>query len=154
MFSDKLFPSHDPDRGRFRSFAILCMERHLFSIIKASTQQKRLALNQSLSLNEDRSEGDNLSLNTLVTKDEKTAVDKLQKEEAIEVAKSKLLAKLSKLEKEVFNLYIKQNSYAEIVEGLREIFPGKKLSRKAVDNSLLRVRSKARELLFEEEFFL
>jgi len=58
----KAIEDFNPLRGKFRSFAILCMKRHLFSIIKGSNQQKRRVLNNSLSLDEDRSGGDDLSL--------------------------------------------------------------------------------------------
>ncbi len=64
----KAIEDFNPKRGKFRSFAILCMKRHLFSIIKGSNQQKRRVLNNSLSLDEDRSEGDGLSLGNLIAR--------------------------------------------------------------------------------------
>jgi len=81
----KAIEDFNPTRGKFRSFAILCMKRHLFSIIKASSQQKRRVLNESLSLDEDRSEGDDLSLSNLITKDQMSTVDKLEKAEITSV---------------------------------------------------------------------
>ena len=51
----KAIEDFNPARGQFRSFAILCIRRHLFSIIKGGTQQKRRVLNESLSLNEELS---------------------------------------------------------------------------------------------------
>lgn len=147
----KAIEDFNPVRGKFRSFAILCMKRHLFSIIKASSQQKRRVLNESLSLDEDRSEGEDLSLNSLVSKDELSIIDKMEKDEDTELIKQNLLAKLSRLEQEVFKLYIKQHPYDEIAEALEDIFPGKKFSKKSVDNSLQRVRSKAQQDEDEDE---
>ncbi len=142
----KAIEDFNPDRGKFRSFAILCMKRHLFSIIKGSNQQKRRVLNESLSLDEDRSEGDDLSLNNLITKDELSIVEKIEKRETKLATKNRLLSKLSKLEQEVFKLYIRQYPYDEIAMELEVIFLGKQFSKKSVDNALVRVRQKAQKM--------
>ena len=149
----KAIEDFNPIRGKFRSFAILCMKRHLFSIIKASTQQKRRVLNESLSLDEDRSEGDDLSLTNLITKDKLSTVEKLEKAEITLITKQRLLSKLSRLEQEVFKLYIQQYPYDEIASALEDIFPGKRFSKKSVDNALVRCRFKAQELTDTCEFF-
>lgn len=149
----KAIEDFNPVRGRFRSFAILCMKRHLFSIIKASSQQKRRVLNESLSLDEDRSEGDDLSLTNLITKDTLSTVEKLEKAETTLITKQRLLSKLSRLEQEVFQLYIQQYPYGEIAEALEKIFPNKRFSKKSVDNALVRCRSKAQELNQNMAFF-
>jgi len=148
----KAIEDFNPIRGKFRSFAILCMKRHLFSIIKASSQQKRRVLNESLSLDEDRSEGNHLSLNSLITKDTLSAVDKLEKAEIISLMKQRLLSKLSRLEQEVFKLYIRQFSYEEMVEQLKQIFPNKRWSKKSCDNALVRVRAKSRTINIADGF--
>jgi len=149
----KAIEDFNPVRGKFRSFAILCMKRHLFSIIKASSQQKRRVLNESLSLDEDRSEGDDLSLTNLITKDKLSTVEKLEKEEITLVTKKRLLSKLSRLEQEVFKLYIQQYPYEEIAVALEQIFPTKRFSKKSVDNALVRCRSKAQEMSDNVDFF-
>jgi RNA polymerase sporulation-specific sigma factor len=129
------------------------MKRHLFSIIKASSQQKRRVLNESLSLDEDRSEGNDLSLTNLITKDKLSTVERLEKEETTAVTKQRLLSRLSRLEQEVFKLYIQQYPYDEIAMALEKIFPNKEFSKKSVDNALVRCRSKAQELNKNVEFF-
>ena len=142
----KAIEDFNPTRGKFRSFAILCMKRHLFSIIKASSQQKRRVLNESLSLDEDRSEGDDLSLNNLITKDALSTIDIIEKSETTAVTIKRLLSRLSRLEQEVFLLYIRQFTYEEMVEQLKDLFPNKKWSKKSCDNALVRVRSKAQNM--------
>ncbi len=145
----KAIEDFDPERGKFKSFAVLCIKRHLFSLIKSSNQQKRQVLNKATSLDEDRSgsnEGDALSLITLITEDRLTADEQMSKEEVIRMRVNRLLSKLSKLEQAVFGLYIKQFHYDEIVEQLHDQFPKKRISKKTVDNSLQRVRQKAQEL--------
>lgn len=149
----KAIEDFNPLRGKFRSFAILCMKRHLFSIIKASTQQKRRVLNESLSLDVDRSEGDDLSLSNLITQDKLSIVEKLEKEETIFRTKQRLLSKLSRLEQEVFKLYIQQYPYDEIATALEKVFPNKEFSKKSVDNALVRCRSKAQELSTNVDLF-
>lgn len=149
----KAIEDFNPVRGKFRSFAILCIKRHLFSIIKASSQQKRRVLNESLSLDEDRSEGDDLSLANLITKDKLSTVEKLEKAEITLIIKQRLLSKLSRLEQEVFKLYIQQYPYDEIAAELEKIFPSKQFSKKSVDNSLVRVRQKAQSMGADSGFF-
>ena len=142
----KAIEDFNPMRGKFRSFAILCMKRHLFSIIKGSNQQKRRVLNNSLSLDEDRSEGDELSLADLITKGEPSVADQLEKIETTTATKQRLLSKLSKLEQEVFKLYIQQYPYDEIATALESLFPSKRFTKKSVDNALVRCRAKAQSM--------
>lgn len=132
-------------RGKFKSFAILCMKRHLFSLIKSSTQQKRKVLNQSLSLDEDRN-GEQIALSQMVAKDEDTIDEQVSKGEWHEVAKERLMSMLSPLEREVLVLYLMQLSYEEMVVELKKRFPKRRINKKLCDNSLVRARWKARVL--------
>lgn len=143
----KAIEDFDPSRGKFKAFAILCIKRHLFSLIKGNNQQKRKVLNTSISLDEDRSEdGDSLSLASLIVEDSSPAVEQLAKDENAQLREKKLLSRLSPLEQEVYKLYMQQLRYDEIVEGLKKIFPKKKCSKKTADNALQRLRSKAQNL--------
>ena len=143
----KAIEDFNPTRGKFRSFAILCIRRHLFSIIKGNNQQKRRVLNESLSLDQDRSDGgENLSLVNLVVKSGIPADEEVVRAESHAIKRNQLLSRLSRLEREVFELYTQQYHYDEIVDELKKIFPGKNMSKKTVDNGLQRVRSKAQEM--------
>jgi RNA polymerase sporulation-specific sigma factor len=143
----KAIEDFNPERGKFKSFAILCIKRHLFSLIKGNNQLKRRVLNTSLSLDEDRSEdGENLSLVSVIVEDSLTVDDELAKTEHHEMRQHRLLAKLSKLEQEVLKLYLQQLHYDEIVKELKKMFPGKNCNRKQIDNALQRVRQKAQEM--------
>lgn len=149
----KAIEDFNPSRGKFKSFAILCIKRHLYSIIKSNKQQKRLALNQSLSLDEDRSEGgDHLSLIGLVVEKRPPADEQMAKNEDELTKRTRLMSKLSKLEQEVFKLYVQQYRYEEIVDEIKKIFPDKRCSKKTIDNSLQRIRAKAQELAKNMEF--
>lgn len=143
----KAIEDFDPERGKFRSFAILCIKRHLYSLIKGNNQQKRKVLNQSLSLDEDRGDsGESLSLINLITEDGPTVVEELEIRENHNVKITKLLAKLSKLEQEVCSYYLKQYRYEEIVVKLQEQFPDREITKKTCDNALQRIRQKAHDL--------
>ncbi len=143
----KAIEDFNPSRGKFKSFAVLCIKRHLFSLIKGNHQQKRRVLNQSLSLDEDRSDdGESLSLANLIAEDALTADDQLAKDEVDLIRRKKLKDRLSPLEKEVFDLYTQRYHYDEIVIELIKIFPDKKMSKKTVDNALQRLRNKAHEM--------
>jgi len=82
-----------------------------------------------------------------------SAVEKLEKIENIQITKQLLLSKLSRLEQEVFKLYIQQYPYDEIAIALEKVFPNKKFSKKSVDNALVRVRSKSRTIVISDDFF-
>lgn len=148
----KAIEDFDSSRGKFKSFAILCIKRHLFSIIKGNNQQKRRALNESLSLDQDRSDdGDSLSLSGLLFKDELTVDECFERKETFLSDKKKLLECLSELEQEVLKLYLQQNSYEEIVTELRIIFPGRRIGLKTVDNGLYRIKLKAQNFHKNQE---
>jgi len=143
----KAINDFDPTRGKFRSFAILCIKRHLYSLIKGNNQQKRKVLNQSLSLDEDRGEnGESLSLIDLVTEDGPNVVEELESREIHDFQKSKLFSRLSQLEQEVCKYYLRQYHYEEIVDQIQGMFPDREITKKTVDNSLQRIRQKAQEL--------
>ncbi len=143
----KAIEDFNPERGKFKSFAILCIKRHLFSLIKGNNQLKRRVLNTSLSLNEDRSEGgESLSLISIITEDVPTIDEKLAKDEAYQMRQNRLLSKLSPLEQEVFKLYLQQLHYDEIVDSLKPMFADKRVTKKTVDNALQRIRSKAQQI--------
>lgn len=150
----KVVDDFDPSKGKFKTFAILCLKRHLFSLIKGSNQQKRRVLNQSLSLNEDRSgsDDDNLSLISIVEKKIVSADDEYEINEEIHIRRDKILAILSPMEKEVYLLYIQRYHYDEIVEKIKSLFPDRKIKKKTVDNSLERAKTKI-ESLDEKDLF-
>jgi len=150
----KAIEDFDPCRGKFKTFAILCIKRHLFSLIKGNNQKKRTILNSSLSLDEDRSEGgESLSLASLITEDALSADDEVAKTESNELNQRRLLSKLSRLEQEVFKLYLQQFHYEEIAEQLRRVFPNRDIKKKAIDNALQRVRQKAQNMVTDKDFF-
>lgn len=129
--------------ANFSTFANLCIERQLYSAIKASNRQKNLPLNTYISLSDaDFIENDakesifgNNQLNP-----EKLVIDK----ESIGVLEYKLVRHLSTFENKVFTLFTEGRTYTEIAEVLHK-------SPKSIDNALQRIKTKLNQTLSEIE---
>ena len=93
-----------------------------------------------------------MSLSSLITSGRVSAEETIENKEINNLRIEKLLSRLSKLEQEVFKLYISDMPYSEIVDELSKIFKTKEYDKKAVDNALQRIRSKAQELAETMEF--
>jgi RNA polymerase sporulation-specific sigma factor len=142
---DKVIEDFNPSKGSFKSFAVLCIKRHLLSIIKKNNQQKRKVALQCISLDQDRTDdhGEHLTLAALVADKHMTGDEQFAHDEILDMQVEKLRESLSDLERDVFDLYIQRFRYNEIVEMLMEKYPDQ-ISKKAVDNASTRARTKAR----------
>lgn len=142
----KAIDDFNPNRGTFKTFAVLCIKRHLFSIIKGNNQNKKKALNVSLSIDNPRKcdNSDELSLRNIIADDGMFIDELIEKREDDDIRQNKLMEKLSEFEKEVFVLYRQKYRYDEIVDVLRE--RGRDVDKKSIDNSAQRIRSKAKSI--------
>ena len=143
----KAIQSFDPEKqNSFKTFANLCIERQLITVIKTSNRQKNIPLNSSFSLNVSAyNENDDVSV--LDVLDTKTAEDPLEtiiKKEYYESLGNKIDKNLSKFEKDVLNQYIQGESYINIANNLETPV-------KSVDNAIQRIRKKAMKCLEEGE---
>jgi RNA polymerase sporulation-specific sigma factor len=136
----------------FEKFAMLCIRRHLSTILKCAFQNKKKALNTSISLDQDRgsSSDENLFLSDILPKTKGTIVDDLGKRENYLVLFNELISCLSILEKRVFKLYSCSYSYEEISEIINKFYKKNKMRRytdvKSIDNALARVKQKGKEI--------
>lgn len=112
----------------FKNYASLCVERRFISIIKKASQRKDTAQNGVVSIYD-------LELTADSSSDPEEIV--LSKE-FLQSSYKKFREKLSKLEYEVFLQYMSGAKYAEISENL-------KITEKAVDNALQRIKKKISE---------
>lgn len=133
----------DPKRGTFKTFAVLCIRRHLYSIIKGGRQNKKRVLNISVSIDETHSD-DELSLKNIIQDGSETADEYMERRELETKEQERLINELSDLERDVFVLYKKKYRYDEIVDILRD--RGRDVDKKSIDNSCQRIKSKARNL--------
>ena len=154
----KAIVDYDGSRGSgdlpypFDKFAILCIRRHLSTLLKGSFQNKKKALNTSLSLDQDRGshEDENLHLSDILPKTDTTIVESIGEKEYYKILFDSLYCRLSKLEKSVFILYTYKFSYDEITLKINKFYDKKgfrkRVNVKSVDNALSRVKAKAVEV--------
>lgn len=135
----KAIQSFDSEKqNSFRTFANLCIERQLITVIKTSNRQKNIPLNSSFSLNT-AAYDENDDVSVLDVLDMKTVEDPLEtiiKKEYYTSVESKIDQNLSKFEKDVLNKYIQGQSYSDIATSLEAPI-------KSVDNAIQRIRKKA-----------
>jgi RNA polymerase sporulation-specific sigma factor len=154
----KAVPDYDKSKGSgdtsypFDKFAVLCIRRHLSTILKSSFQGKKKALNTSISLDQDRGshEDENLYLADIIPRTDSSIVDDLGEKEYHKMLFTSLYVKLSKLEKIVFILYTYKFSYPEMTDKINIVYKKKGLKKrvniKSVDNALSRIKMKAKEV--------
>lgn len=109
---------------QFQTFANLCIDRKIFSFIRNITRDKHRLLNESISIDEN-------NINP-----EEIFIERETKYELF----NKIDEKLSKSEKEVFDLRMQGFSYKEISELLN-------ITSKAVDGTLSRIKNKITNIL-------
>lgn len=143
----KAIQSFDPEKqNSFKTFANLCVERQLITVIKTSNRQKNIPLNSSFSLNSAAyDENDDMSvLDVLDTNTVEDPLETIIKKEYYENVENKIAQNLSKFEKNVLNKYIQGQSYVDIANSLSAPV-------KSVDNAIQRIRKKAIKCLDEGE---
>lgn len=116
----------------FFQFAQMCINRQMIKAIEASNRKKHSPLNGYISLSME--ERDDTSESLALSDDPAELI--IEAEENLDLI-DQLKKKLSKMEKQVFDLYMQDFDYREIAEQL-----GK--SEKSIDNTLTRIKAKAR----------
>ncbi len=124
----------------FSGFAKLCINRQIFSAVRASQRKKHQPLNSYISLYE-RAEDDENAPALLDTLSENGAgpEDFFLMKETRERAREELYSVLSPMEKKVLDLFMEGQSYAQIAKNLNK-------DEKSVDNAVARIKKKARRL--------
>ena len=126
---------YDPgEKTLFRTFAVLCIRRRLYSALRNSDGSNSISLDECLSL-ESSLFDENPSRNDSVRSEDEL----IDREEARKRYES-LLARLSPLERSVLRCFLRGMSYREIAEYTHK-------SEKAVDNAIQRIRRKLKELI-------
>jgi len=140
----------------FDKFAVLCIRRHLSTILKSSFQNKRKALNTSLSLDQDRNTNSNeeLFLSDILPTTTGNVLGELEDKEYYKNIFTKLYNRLSPFEKKVFLLYRQRYSYDEITDLINKKYKKdgskKRINIKSIDNSLSRIKMKGKVILEKE----
>ena len=125
----------DPKAGAsFRTFAEHCVRTRLLSAVKSASRLKHLPLNDGLSL-EQLSEDSDAHISAMSEILRQNPEDLILARERTEELYAELSQCLSKLEKQVLDLYLKGLSYREIAQVLKR-------DEKAIDNAVQRIRRK------------
>ena len=137
----KAVRSYDTDMSSsFAVFADLCIERQIYSAVKASQRNKHKPLNSYISLYQPALDEENApSLLDVIPERRQSLEEALIDREFYDQLWEKLIHVLSPLEKKVLDLFMEGLGYASIAQHL-----GK--DEKAVDNALQRVRNKVSKL--------
>lgn len=141
----KAIRTYDPEKGAsFETFANLCISAQLCSAIKKSNRKKNIPLNSYISIyskekREDKGDSEgyfmlDYALEALQQNPEDIVINR----ENTANMKRKFFSRLSKMEMQVLDCFLKGMTYKEIALQL-----GK--SPKVIDNTLQRVRSKFRK---------
>lgn len=139
----KAIRDYDPKKNdNFKAFAELCITRQVITAVKASNRNKHTPLNSYVSLNRPVFENESdATLFDVIT--QKTASDPEElviDAEAVSEIKSKAKGVLSKFEFEVFEQFLKGDSYTEIAERTGR-------QPKSIDNALQRIKKKISAVL-------
>lgn len=127
----------------FRTYANICVAGQMHHAITAAARDKHKPLNKALSLDAGQSDGEGDTLeNLLVGMDETDPENLYIDQENVASLMARIRGVLSKLEWEVFNLYINGNNYRTIAEKLHK-------RDKSIDNALNRIKKKISLLIRE-----
>lgn len=121
----------------FSTFAHLCVQRQIYTTITAFNRKKHIPLNTAISLFEQKSKDDELSLDEILETPEKTPEEMLLRKEELQDYYRMIDQNLSKFEKQVMYHYLNGETYTMIAKRL-----GK--SDKSIDNAIQRIRKKIR----------
>lgn len=142
----KAIRDFNPERqSSFYTFADLCITRQIITAIKTATRKKHIPLNSYISIYKpDEEQSDRSLLDTLPKTSDLNPENIFIEEEGKSEIEDRMLKMLSKLEREVLMLYLKDKSYDEIADKLGR-------DAKTVDNALQRIKRKLDKYLSTRE---
>lgn len=136
----KAVKSYSPDKlANFKTFAEVCVVRHMISAVKTSTRKKNSPLNHYVSIHMSDDEADAISAKLVDVKNANPESLLIEKESE-QGMKNKINSVLSDFESEVLMYYFSGLSYKEIA-----VIMGK--TPKAVDNALCRIKKKVEKYI-------
>lgn len=142
----KAIQTYDAKKGTaFDTFANLCITSQLYSAVKISNRKKNIPLNSYVSIyttEEDEDIGDSeriFELDKSFAAWQQNPEEIVISEENAKNIKKKLISRLSKMEVQVLNLFLKGLTYQEIAQYLEK-------TPKTIDNALQRIKSKLKKI--------
>ena len=137
----KATQSYSGDKqNSFKSFANMCIERQLITVVKSANRQKNIPLNSAFSLNTPiYEEGDADALEVLDINLVEDPLDTIANKEYIAQIETKIDENLSNFEREVLVHYKQGKSYNDIAKEVNSKV-------KSVDTAIQRIRKKASKI--------
>lgn len=137
----KAIQSYDEDKqNSFKSFANMCVERQLITVVKSANRQKNLPLNSAFSLNSPIYEnGEVDALDILDIHFVEDPLDTIANKEYLNQMESKIDENLSDFEKQVFVHYKQGKSYNDIAKEMNAKV-------KSIDTALQRIKKKVNKI--------
>ncbi len=139
--SEAISSFKDDKKAQFKTFANLCIERQIFSLLKKASRKKHTLLNDSVSLDESINENENTLLDIFFEEGKDPSEMVEFKENKRELFK-KIYQVLTPLEREVFDLKTNNFDYKEISRLLNKSY-------KSIDSAIQRIRLKVRKIIEE-----
>lgn len=124
----------------FYTYAKICIDRQIYSAIKASNRKKHTPLNSYISFYSRNGENEAELINNLEAGNDSNPEHVILDRENTLRIEELLESSLSELEKSVLHLYLNGNSYSDIAETLEKPV-------KSIDNAVQRIRDKLKRLL-------
>lgn len=132
----------------FLTFADLCISRQMYSAIKTSNTKKNQPLNNYISIDLSAYSEDSDATESIAYVANIAHARNMNPEEVLidrentEWLENRLYERLSEFEREILNLYLKDNNYGQIAKIMNK-------EPKAIDNGLQRIKKKLNETLKE-----
>lgn len=141
----KAIRGFDPQKKvSFKTFAELCVTRHIITAVKGSMRQKHLPLNNYVSLNKQTDGAETVERYHLLGGGERNPEELVIDEENMRGVESCMGAVLSKFEAKVLAYHLNGVSYSHIAEIVGR-------DAKSVDNALQRIKRKLEKYLRERK---
>lgn len=137
----KATQSYDGDKqNSFKSFANMCIERQLITVVKSANRQKNIPLNSAFSLNSPIYEdGDTDAIEVLDVNLVEDPLETIAKKEYLSLMENKIDENLSEFERKVLKHYKQGKSYNDIAKAVNSKV-------KSVDTAIQRIRKKASKI--------
>jgi len=130
----------DDKQNSFKSFANMCIERQLITVVKSANRQKNLPLNSAFSLNTPIYEdGDSDAMEVLDASLVEDPLETIANKEYLNQMETKIDENLSDFEKKVFLHYKQGKSYNDIAKEMNSKV-------KSVDTALQRIKKKVNKI--------
>lgn len=123
----------------FYHFAELCISRQIYTVVEASNRKKHAPLNSYVSLYSGTNEEGVVLADSLTTGAMENPEQRMIDQENLVLFMEHLKERLSKMERQVLDLYLAGLNYQQIAEEMEK-------SPKAIDNALQRIKAKVRNV--------